>query len=227
MIIIFHFKIFVKKHFQRFSSGVNIIAVANAPNANFLTGLLWDSPTQSLYAVDLISPEGTNSIYRYDLKTGQMYGAQITGEESPNFILPIEGCDNEFIVGLLYFAKVIRWDGVSATATVLRTLFEVEGHLDVSQVDDKGRLFTGTFNDTVFCSAPAEFAAYRYANSQLTKIISNTRLTTGWAIDYKRNKLYYTDACTYQIQQFDYDFRTGDISKYFAFFFKCFFESFF
>lgn len=189
---------------------INVVPVST-PNTNFIAGTIWNAKTQSLYAIDFISPRGIYSIYRYDYNTGQIYGAEIIGEESPTFIYPIEGCDNEFVVGFLGVVKVIRWDGKSTKATVVRTLFTVYGHMNYAYADKKGQLFTGTFNSTTFCSAPAEFATYRYANNQLTKIFSNIRTTTGLTIDYKRKIFYHADACGYQIVGLDYDCKTGDI----------------
>lgn len=140
-----------------------------------------------------------------------MYGAEIIGEESPSFIYPIEGCYNEFVVGFLGVVKVIRWDGKSTKATVVRTLFNAFGHMNYAYADKKGRLFTGTLNRTIFCSAPADFATYRYANDKLTTIFPNMKTTTGLTIDYKRNIFYHGDACRYQIVGLDYDCKTGNI----------------
>lgn len=97
---------------------------------------------------------------------------------------------------------------------MLRTLFEVKGHLNYALADKKGRLFTDTINQTIFCSSPAEFATYHYANGQLTTIFTDMITTMGLAIDYKRNKFYHGDACQYQIVELDYDCKTGDICKY-------------
>lgn len=116
---------------------------------------------------------------------------------------------------------------MSSTATVLRTLFEVKGYLNYAIADKKGRLFTGTINQTILCSAPSEFATYRYANGQLTTIFTDMTSTTGLTIDYKRNKFYFCDACRYEIIELDYDCKTGDICKYHKFVFKCFSSFFF
>ncbi|XP_055295199.1 uncharacterized protein LOC129564971 [Sitodiplosis mosellana] len=192
------------------ATAVNIIPIS-MPNTNFIAGAVWDAQTQSIYAVDFVSPTGVNSIYRYDYNTGQIYGAQITGEQSPSFIYPVEGCDNEFVVGLLGVVKVIRWDGVSPTATVVRTLFEAYGHLNYAYAEKKGRLFTGTLNRTTFCAADNVYATYRYAKYQLTTIFTNMKITTG-LINYELNKFYHGDACRYQIVELDYDCKTGDVN---------------
>lgn len=192
------------------------------PDTNFIAGTIWDARTLSRYSVDFISPPGVKSIYRYDYRTSQIYGAEIIGEQSPSFIYTVEGCDTEFVVGFLNFVKLIHWDGVSSTATVIQTLFEVKGHLNFALADKKGRLFTGTLNDTIFCAAPNEFATYRYADGQLTTIFTNMGSTSGLAIDYERNKFYHADFCRYQIVEFDYDCKTGDICNYFSFIHKIF-----
>lgn len=186
---------------------------------NFLAALVWDAQSHSLYAVDFISPTGANSISRWDRNTKEIFSAVIEGEVNPSFIWPVEGCKNQFIVGLEGVLKLIRWNGISKTATVIRSLFKAYGHMNYALADRAGRLYFGTLNYSSFCSAGDDYATYLYDKGSVTTLVENTRTTTGIAIDYKREKFYLADACDFRIDEYDYDQKTGDISKFEIF--KC------
>lgn len=195
----------------------NNIKVTNLPDLqnNFLAGAVWDSETQNAYYIDFVSPSGTNSVYRYDYTTQQTYAAAIPGEINPSFLWPVKGCNNTFIIGLDGVIKLLHWDGVSPAATVIRPILTEYGHMNYFMVDRAGRLYFGTLNGTILCSAPPEFSMYRYSKGSITKIFQNLTTTMGLAIDYKRNKFYHADTCRYQIVELDYDPSTGDICEYF------------
>lgn len=197
-------------------SNIRVIALQDF-KSNFLFGAVWDSKSQSAYATDFVSLPDVNSIFRYDYNTQIFYAATISGEISPSFIWPIEGCNDEFVAGLDGVIKLIRWNGVSPTATVIRTVLTAYGHMNYFLADRAGRLFFGTLNNTLFCAANNDYAFYRYSKGSVTKLIGGLKTTTGLAIDYNRNKFYHADACSYEISKFDYDPKTGDICKYRAF----------
>lgn len=181
---------------------------------DFLAGSMYDTPTDSMFAVDFISPPKQKSIYRWDRKTKKFFGAYIEGEENPSFIWPVKGCRDQFIVGFEGVIKLVEWDGISETATVICPLFEAYGHMNYALADRAGRLYFGTINYNTFCSAGNNYALYRYDKGRVTTLINNTITTTGLAIDYKRKKCYVADACEFTINEYDYDPRTGDISKF-------------
>lgn len=78
-------------------------------------------------------------MFRHDLRTGQVHAATIPGETSPSFIVPVEGCSNQFILGFDGTLKLIQWDGVSPTGAILRTLFTAYGHMNYALADRAGR----------------------------------------------------------------------------------------
>lgn len=183
------------------------------PPTSFLVSPLWDEDTQSLYMTDFVSPPGVNSIYRYDYAARTINAASIVGEVNPAYIIPVVGNATLFVVGFEGIVKLINWDRVSPTATVVRPLFTVYGHLEYAATDSKGRLYTGTLNGNLFCAVPADYAAYRYANGKLTTLFKNIRSTNAIQIDERYGKLYHADGCQHKIVGFDYDVETGDICK--------------
>lgn len=184
------------------------------PYSNYIVSALWDTKTKSLYMANCVTtPQQQNSIFRYDYASGMIYGASIVGEESAGFIIPVEGDDNLFVAGLDGDVKVINWDRKSALATVNRTLFTAKGQFYSATTDRKGRLYTGNINFTTLCTAPDEYAVYRFADGELTTLFNGIQMTNGIAIDEQRGKLYHVNACIGQIVQFDYDCKTGDICR--------------
>lgn len=181
---------------------------------NFLAEITWDFCTGSFYAVDIISPPGVCSIYRFDYKTQKIYGAVIEGETNPFFIKRVRGHKSRFIVGFQGVIKLIKWDGVSKTATVIQTLYKAYGAMKYALADRAGRLYFGTSNCNTFCSAGKDYALYCYDKGSVRTILTNIKTTTGLTIDYKRNKFYVANACEFRIDEFDYDPKTGDISKF-------------
>lgn len=178
----------------------------------FAASTFWDEPTQSLYFIDLFTAGEKPSLFRYDYKTGKIFSANIVGESMPSFFVPVEGCQNEFIVGLAHDVKVIQWDGASTSASVQRTLFKVaEPHMNLALTDQHGRLYVGTFDNKRFCSTTPNNTMYRFSKNQLTPLFNTVRTTNGIAINRKTNKLYQVDSCEYTISEFDYDPVTGDI----------------
>lgn len=114
----------------------------------------WDPETLSCYFIDAF---GTDKIlFRYDWKSGKVYSASIPGETRPSIMIPIKGKKNLFAVGIYHKLKVVQWDGVSATAKVVRTVFEIEKGCKNStkrfsdgKVDRKGRFYFGTIREEV------------------------------------------------------------------------------
>lgn len=108
------------------------------PYGSFLAASFWNSCTQNLFMVDFISPNSTNSIWRYVYKMGQFYGCYIIGEVNPSFIIPVIGDNNnQFVFSLEGFVKLIYWDQFSPMASVIRTLFNVFGYLNYAPTDVK------------------------------------------------------------------------------------------
>lgn len=182
------------------------------PENNFLTGGYWDAFTQNFYFCDLVAEGETPSIFRYDFTTGKTYSAYVIGLSSLSYLIPIEGCQDKFVIGVHNTTVISRWDGVSKVAVVIRTLFNYNGHANQALVDLRGRLFSGTLNVEVLCSTESDYPLYRYSrNKGSIEVLTNIKSSGGLAINPVTNKFYHVDSCRFEIAEFDYDPSTGDI----------------
>lgn len=176
----------------------------------------WDQCTQSLYFTDLFGVN--NTIFRYEYSTGRLYAASILGESQASFIIPIKGCQNQFAVGLAHSVKIIQWDGISPWVNVICSAFEVEPNISTNRMNDAkadphGRFYGGTLRSKLctFSSDP-NGSFYRYINGRgLTQVFGDVKLSAGIAWNEKKNKMYYSDFCRYQIVEFDWEPTTGDL----------------
>lgn len=75
-----------------------------------------------------------------------------------SFIVPVEGNDSEFAIGIGRRVGVVTWDGKSATAKVTRLVGQVEqddhkyktNRFNDGKADPKGRLFAGKVKVLVY-----------------------------------------------------------------------------
>nr|XP_016923841.1 regucalcin isoform X1 [Drosophila suzukii] len=171
----------------------------------------WDVARQSLYYVDLEA----GSLLRYDFAQNKVYKTKIEGETLAGFVLPVEGRPNEFAVGCGRRVVIVNWDGVSPTAKVVSTLFEVQplmdkNRLNDAKVDPRGRFFGGTMR---YIGDEFEFRhgeLYRWeAGGQVSVIKGDVGISNGLAWDEKAKKFYYIDTTDYEVKSYDYDFNTG------------------
>lgn len=191
---------------------------------------VWDDKTQSIYFVNLFSMGKQDAIYRYDYTDGNFYSAYIEGVSGPSFIMPINDecvkntkcnrCGNRlFAVGVGHSVMIIRWNGKSTRAKVVRTLFSVEQNVQLSRTnfaraDRKGRFYGGTFSQT-FCNASASSAFYRYTKKGGVDLLFNGIVsTTGIAFNEELEKMYHLDSCSRLITVFDWCPKTGDICNF-------------
>lgn len=119
------------------------------PNSKVTHGEVphWDERTRSLYYININGPNSTFA--RYDYDENFVYQASIDNVPSLLFILPLKGTKNQFIVGIERSAVIVKWDGRSAKAIVLRKLFEVDQHSSTNYFNDVktdpfGRFYGGT-----------------------------------------------------------------------------------
>lgn len=208
----------------------------------------WDAESQSLYYNDIYGNEA--SILRYDYNEKRTYSATIgskniiftgikhskiinniflfalkllDGEPVVSFILPVEGTCNEFAVGIGRRVGVVRWDGKSPKAKLVRIAFEVEhgnefksNRFNDAKADPSGRFYGGTMRleecGDLFDSANGSF--YKYAaGEEVTKLRSDVAVSNGLAWNVDTNKFYYIDSCQLDVKEFDYDPKTGAICR--------------
>uniref|UniRef100_A0A6P4EEM9 Pyruvate kinase n=2 Tax=Drosophila rhopaloa TaxID=1041015 RepID=A0A6P4EEM9_DRORH len=175
----------------------------------------WDVDTQSLYYVDLDSA----GINRYDFKQNKVYKAKIEGETFASFILPIDKKPQEFAVGCARRVSIVKWDGVSAVAKVVRTLFEVESDLKDNRINDaktdpNGRFYGGTMSGEgdIFKQWSGNLYSWQ-AGGQPKRLREKVGISNGLAWDTKAKKFYYVDTNNFEVVAYDYNQSTGDVSN--------------
>lgn len=181
----------------------------------------WDQKTQSLYYCDIFATN-TSTIFRYDYKEGKIYAAMIENEQMASFIVPIKCCSDQFAVGVGRGTKIIRWDGKSSKATVIRDVFQVEqdlkyakNHMDTVKADSAGRLYGGTFRAEICSSSNSPNASfYRYTKQKgVKRLIRDIKLSAGMAWNDKLRKFYHIDSCKFILEEYDWNPKTGKICK--------------
>lgn len=181
----------------------------------------WDVARQCLYFIDIVAP----AIFRYDYKTGEIYKATIKDDDSPiGFLVPVEGKSDEFVVGANRNVLLIRWDGKSAQASVIKVLAEVDlahtgNRINDGKVDPKGVLFFGSMGDEskYDLGVTRVGSFYRFASKSGAVVQAglkeNVGISNGLTWDEKRKKFYYIDSVTRDLKEFDYDATKSEICK--------------
>jgi gluconolactonase len=158
----------------------------------------WDISKQSLYYVDIIAP----SIQRFDAQTGEIFKATVNGDISAiGFIIPIEGKEDEFIIGADRKLLKIRWDGKASMAENLEQLGEVDeccpgNRINDGKCDPNGVLFFGTMGNESHPDFGKEYEGsfYRFSPQSGVKLQRrNIGISNGLAWDVKQTipKFYY------------------------------------
>lgn len=83
----------------------------------------------------MITPNET--IYAYNFNERRVYSATIVGETIVSFIIPIEGCPNQYAVSTGRSMSIIEWDGVSREAYKICEVFQVEPNLTSNRFNGK------------------------------------------------------------------------------------------
>lgn len=179
----------------------------------------WDIARQSLYFVDIFGP----AIFRLDYNTGKIYRAQIEGESSPiGFISPVRSTTDEFVVGANRKVLLIKWDGTSSQADVLKIVVEVdktheENRINDGKVDPNGVLFFGSMGNELKYDLAEKRIGSLYSYSHAAGIVNwkeNVGIGNGLTWDIKRKSFYYIDSVTRDVKRFDYDPVTSQIGKF-------------
>lgn len=147
----------------------------------------------------------------------------IDDEPVVSFIIPVEGTTDEFAVGIYRRIGIVRWDGKSSKATLLKIALEVESEdryktnrFNDAKADPYGRFFGGTMRleacENIVDEAEGNFYSYEKDQAVVT-LKTNISISNGLAWNEKTNKFYYIDTCASDVKEFDYDLATGSISK--------------
>lgn len=186
------------------------------PDANCILGEgpHWDIETQNMYFVDIEASE----VLRHNYAENKVYRCKIENEKLASFIIPIEGSNNKFIVGIGRRVVIITWDGYSKTCQVERNLLTFEendpkcihNRINDGKCDPQGRLFTGTMHCDISTwdkrtgnfYGVDEFGKYK-------QFLEKIGISNGLAWNEKTKKFYYNDTYDNKVREFDYDFKTG------------------
>ncbi|KAJ8716407.1 hypothetical protein PYW07_003034 [Mythimna separata] len=202
-----------------FGKGMEVIVVSKDPvepsvtpvvtPVTYGTGPHWCNRTQSLYYVSTFG----KTLLRY--ADGSHFKTKLNG--LPTFIIPIEGKEQHFAVGLGQKVLEVQWDGGVNGSQVLRTIAEVrmahpEDRFSHGKADPRGRLFAGTRNPA--WSNKNSGSLYRFAEDGTPqKVLDNIEVSNGFCWDLARKAFYIIDNSKYSIRRYDYDVETGDISN--------------
>ncbi|XP_013139366.1 PREDICTED: regucalcin-like [Papilio polytes] len=175
----------------------------------------WDDKQQALYFVDI----NMKTINKYVPTTGEHTKTTLDGRVG--FILPVDGTDDQFVVGVERKFLVIQWDGKDgSTVKVVKELGEVDQDVPTTRINDgkadpKGRLFAGTMG----CEDPPgnfdmeKGSLFRVDRRGIVKMCSGISISNGLAWDLREKAMYYNDSLESKIRRYDYDVDTGDISN--------------
>ncbi|XP_059613722.1 regucalcin isoform X2 [Phlebotomus argentipes] len=191
-----------------------------APLANLGEGPHWDWQTQNLYYVDIYG----GTINRFSYAENKTYSATVDKEPVISFIIPVEGNDAEFAIGIGRRVGIVTWDGKSATSKVTRLVGQVEqddhkyktNRFNDGKADPKGRLFAGTMQ-LEECEGFLDArlgALYKFTkDGEFDKLKSNIGISNGLAWNEKTNKFYYIDSCALDVKEHSYNPVSGEITN--------------
>lgn len=190
---------------------------------------VWDDETQSLYFVTPRASGQESTIFRYSFRDGVFYSAYIEGANSASFILPInsmQNCSkkcskkkNLFAVGVGSQVLIIKWNGKSIRAKVVRGLFSLDSNIPSSRTSlaragVRGRFYGGTFYYQN-CNGPPSLSFYKYDPIYgLKRIFGDLISTSGITFDDNYLQLYHLDSCQALITAFDGSQPEGDLCKF-------------
>nr|BAM19641.1 regucalcin [Papilio xuthus] len=173
----------------------------------------WDDKQQALYFVDI----NLKSINKYVPATGVHTKTLLDGRVG--FIVPVDGTNDQFVVGVERKFLIIQWDGENnSKVKIVKELGEVDQDVPTTRINDgkadpKGRLYAGTMGHE---EPPGNFlmekgSLYRLDRRGIVKMCSSISISNGLAWDLREKAMYYNDSPECKIRRYDYDVDTGDI----------------
>ncbi|XP_053692020.1 regucalcin-like [Sabethes cyaneus] len=197
------------------------VEILPGPLLSLGEGPHWDIASQSLYYVCLLS----GSLHRYAFKDNRTYSANIPGITHVSFIIPVKGKSEEFVIGSRTRLILVKWDGLSTSASELRTLCAL-GEADAQQqfndgkVNPQGQLYAGTMlsDSAANPSGMGTGKLYRFdagsdgsEGGTLSELINGVHISNGLTWCKATNKFYYIDSFAFDIKEYDTDGR-GNLS---------------
>uniref|UniRef100_A0A182K3L9 Regucalcin n=1 Tax=Anopheles christyi TaxID=43041 RepID=A0A182K3L9_9DIPT len=170
----------------------------------------WDSETQSLYYVCILS----STLHRYDWQGNKTYSAKIEGSTYASFVIPVKGRKGEFVVGSGTRLLLVSWDGLTETATIVKVLTdlgeeEADHRFNDGKVDGHGRLYAGTMlaEDSRNHFEMDDGKLYRYdaGRGQMVPLKSKVHISNGLTWSARTGKFYYIDSFAFDIKEYTVD----------------------
>ncbi|RZF47696.1 hypothetical protein LSTR_LSTR005713 [Laodelphax striatellus] len=129
------------------------------------------------------------------------------------FVIPIRGRTNQFVVGLGLSIQILTWDGVSSNYEL--QLIDAVDHdkegnrLNDAKADPSGVLWAGTMGEESAAGIvkPNQGSLHSWSNQEcsLSRKVQQVTVSNGLAWSADRKHLYYTDTATRKVDVFDYN----------------------
>lgn len=137
-----------------------------------------------------------------------------------SFIIPVEGRENEFSVGIEGSVGIIRWDGIADKATIERIVYDIAPgkRMNDGKADPSGRLICGIMPikraSDIFINRQDGSLYCCTQNEPVIQIEDGIGIPNGLTWNVHTNKFYYIDTLAYDVKEYDYNPATGAICKY-------------
>ncbi|KAK4879087.1 hypothetical protein RN001_007233 [Aquatica leii] len=178
----------------------------------------WDVSSQCLYYVDIFG----QTINKYVPSTKTHTKARIEGGPV-TFVIPVEGQQNSFLIGLGRKIAEVIWDGLSETISDIEILVEVEdeiglrnNRLNDGKADPSGRLWAGTMGPEPEIGKLEHEKGTLYTligRHSVKEHLKKVSISNGLAWNVKLKKMYYIDSPLKTVDQYDYNLSKGEISN--------------
>lgn len=187
----------------------------------------------NLLGKNLFFCKDTNTLWWCDVLGGQVLSMnlnnnnamrvfKILGEKTISFCVPIQGKKDQFIVGAGRRLLLVNWDGNTTVGQIAKVLSEipVSGvRINQFNVDKQGRLYFGTMineeQGDVMDLKTRIGGLYRFTMTEgLVLLKDNIGMGNGITWNNGWNKMFFIDSYDLSVYEFDFDIKTGKISKF-------------
>jgi sugar lactone lactonase YvrE len=171
----------------------------------------WDNKIQSLYYVDAF----VGDVCRLDVKSGE--SEKFNLRDLVTIVIPFKTDNNLLLVSLRN--KCIKLDFNTKQYEVIASVApELKGkeRFNDGKCDAMGRLWIGTVLEGPNGIVPEGGSLYRLDSDHFTKMSDKFTISNGMAWNLNNTKMYFNDSEGRKIYVFDYELKSGTISKRFA-----------
>lgn len=197
-----------------------------AVQSNYIVGFAQspfvDCKHKCIYFADPDAQSGIPSLYRYDIHSGIIYGANITNPNNNSTsatsgCVPVKGCNGRFICTLDTCISYVFWDGRSTTAYRTGDIYcfdSSNGDLtDWTRTSPCGKLYFDTFNPGHCTGNVTGIYEYDPKTSTVTQQISGLHWTNGFGFNPHTKTFYLNDDCNNATNAYYWNCETGSLSE--------------